>query len=1279
MTTYSNHCHTDRSNFRLKDSINKIDKLIDYAVEIGLAGITISDHETLAAHVQAIQYVKKGKEKGTIPQDFKLGLGNEIYLVDRDEIARARENNESTKFYHFLLTAKDKKGYEGLKKLSSKAWENSFFFKFMERVPTYKDDLENIMKEYRGHIIATTACLGSEFAQTVLKHTKDPSNVEIKKDIHRLVTWYRNIFEEDFFIEIQPSFNEEQIAYNKAAIKIAEAYGVPVVVATDAHYINKEQAIIHETYLKADEGEREVADFYSTTYLMSEDEMWEFFKEYLHPEQFKNFCNNTLDIGYMVQEYDLYHDVIVPDTNIPEFELTHLFEPYYNKYEYIRKYAYSPNIEDRYHLYLVEQGFIKYKQEMNEVNIERLNEEYKELFLTSEKLGQCVSSYYILTKEAVDTMWEVSLVGPGRGSAASWYTVYLLGITQLNPIKYNLPHWRHLTHERPEMPDIDIDSEAAQRANILERIKQKFGHENVLNISTVTREKTRSAILTAARGLGIDNDIAQNIANLVPTDKTGMWTLRECFEGDEEQGKKPVTELVNELNKYPELLETVETIEGLCSGRSVHASGVYIFKNGYLAQNAMMKTTGGQLVTQFNMKDSDYQGGLKLDFLTINALDRIRANMNLLLEKGLIEWQGSLRDTYDKYLHPDVLDFDSHEMYDLLYEGQILDAFQFDSAVGSQAVQKIKPQNFQELCAGNSLMRLSPESGESPLDKFVRHKQDIEKWYEEMRNAGLSDDEITLLESYLLPNYGLADTQEIMMLLSMDKNISSFGLTEANKLRKGVAKKSKEVIDECWEMFQEGCKKSGCSDNMRNYVWEVLFRPQFGYSFSLPHIASYTLILMQELNLAYRYGVVYWKTACLSVNSGLIGDIEGNPNYGAVAKAIGDMKGEVLTPDINESKLGFYPHGDKILFGLKPIAGLGKDAMHVVLDKRPFSSLKDFVERAVIGDPDIELENGDIIKDKTMSEKKGIILIKAGCFDSIEKKPRREIMMDYVKMVVPKKDKLTMTNLPHIIHKVPSRLEDEVECYEFRNKLFGRNKVSMSAQIEKYFLEHFRNTVKFSFENGELVVDQKSFDKEYKKIIEPLRQWVISSEAATEFNKVTMNKFWSENCLGTVEEWEMETISFYSDKHELDYLDLGKYFDISKFEDLPSSNIVEWKTWGKRKFPRYELGIISGTVVDKNKDKHIVYLSTQYGVVPLKYQKGAFLHYDKKVVNVQGKEKVVLDESWFKRGTKLVVVGYRRDDEFVPKVYKDTAYKHSTTKIIAKKGEVYLQQEKRFI
>lgn len=1277
-TMFLIHSHSDASNFRLKDAINKVETLVDYVNEIGLKGFCLTDHEALSNHVKLIQYVKKQKEKGKLPEDFKVGLGDEIYLVDREETLHNKENNLPTKFYHFLLVAKDKVGHDALREISSQAWRNSFFFRGMERVPTYKDDLERIIKKYKGHLIASTACIGSEFARTVIDFART-GNMDSKRKIHQLVTWYQDLFGDDFYIEIQPSHQEEQIIFNKTALKIARGYGIKPIVATDAHYLNKEQAPIHEAYLKADEGEREVAEFYSTTYVMSVEELKEFFN-YWEPEVLEELMANTLEIYDKVEEYDLFHEVIIPEVKIPEFEQRHLFKDYYEKYEYLRKFAHSPRKEDRYHLHQCEIGFLDKKQAFDEVNIKRIDDEYKELWLTSERLGQALSGYYLLTQRLVDIMWEVSLVGVSRGSAASYYTCYLLDIIQINPIEHNLPHWRHLTAERPELPDIDIDSEASQRANILQLFKEEYGDLNVLNISTMTREKLKSSILTGCRGLGIDNDIAQNIANLIPVDKTGMWTLQECLEGDEEAGKKPVKELLNEFEANPGLREIVETIEGLISGRSVHASGIYIFNKGYDYQNAMMKTTGGQQVTQFNMQDSDYMGGLKMDALTINALDRIRSNMELLLEEGKIEWQGTLRATYNKYLHPDVLDMESKRMFELLHEGEIPSAFQFDSAVGSQAVSKIKPESFQELSAGNSLMRLSPESGESPLDKYVRHKNDITEWFREMERAGLTPNEQELLKSYLLPNYGVADTQEIMMLLSMDPRISDFGLLDANKLRKGVAKKSKAVIEECYTMFKDGCARTGCSANLAHYVWETLFKPQFGYSFSLPHIAGYTMILMQELNLAFRYGVIYWKTACLSVDAGLIGEKETNTDYGAVAKAVGDMKGVVLNPDINLSKQGFTPleKEGKILFGLKPISGLGKDGLAVIMEKRPFSSFEDFVNRAVIGKEDETLEDGTVIKDPTLSVAKAVTLIKAGCFDKLDSRDRRTLMINFVQMIVPKREKLTMTNLPHVIHKAPIHLVNEVKLWEFRNKLFGRNKIPMNKDLEKQFIADFAKDVKHSFESGKLVIDQKSFDKEYKKRVEPLRQWVITPEVAEIFNKKTMREFWAKHCMGSIEQWEMETVVFYSDKHELDFVPLDKYFNVENFFEIEPGVVERYKKWKGRDIPIFQLSVIAGTVVDKNKDKHIVYISTQYGVVPVKYTKGSFLHYDKKVVDIDedGKKEVV-DPSWFTRGTKLVIVGRRRNDEFVPKVYKETAYNHTTMKVAAyNANDLRMQMEK---
>ncbi|MGG1915989.1 PHP domain-containing protein [Priestia megaterium] len=1236
------HNHTDKSNFRLRDAINKPEALLDYALEIGLSGIAITDHETLASHVKAHQYIEANRDRFG---DFVLGFGNEIYLVDREDTLKKKEVNERISFHHFILIAKNNRGYEALRKLSSKAWYNSFFYKGMERVPTYKDDLTAIMQEYQGDVIATTACVGGEMPQTLIEYKRNPTP-ENKAKVHNLVVWLKGVFGDDLYFELQPSKNEDQLIANEMLYKVGQAYGVKCVVSTDAHYLNRQQALAHKIYLQASEGEREVDTFYATTYVMSQEELLEYFE----PELLKELIINTHDIKNSIEPITFAQDVKVPVAKIPPYEMNQFFVPHYMEYEYIRKYSESKYPIDRYYLHLIAEGMISKNQERSKENLSRINTELEELYHITENIGQPLSSYFVLTKDVVDLMWQVSLVGVSRGSASCFYLNYLLDIVQINPLKYDLPHWRFLSKERPELPDIDLDSEGSKRHDIIRITKEAYGEENVLNMGTFTTEGTRSTVLTTCRGMGIDKDIAHNIANLIPTEKGGIWNLKECFEGDPRKGKKPAREFIAEVEKYEGLKEAMLAIEGIVSGRGQHASGVIIFPNGYVEQNAMMKTTSGLPITQFDMVDSVYMGGLKLDYLSINALDRIRAAMELLLEHGKIEWQGSLRETYNKYFHPDVLEMDAPEMFDMLFQGHVLNAFQFETAVGTQALMKINPRNFTELCAGNSLMRLSSD-GEQPLDKFVRFKKDISQWYAEMRVAGLHDDEIKILEKHLLDRYGVCDTQEGLMLLSMDEQIAGFTLTQANKFRKAVAKQNKELIEQQRLTFYEHGQEIGTRLEMLDYVWHKLLKPQFGYAFSLPHIAGYTLILMIEMNICFRYGAVYWKTACLSVNAGLIGETEKGTNYGAIAKAVGDMKGDILNPDINLSNSGFTPleKENKILFGLKPISGLGTNDIEKIIENRPYESFDDFMDK--------------LIRPGLLSDTKGVTLIKAGCFDQLNSN-RRQLMIDYVREVTPKREKLTMVQLPVILHEVDSKkFENELRIYHFRNLIFGRNKVPMNKDIEKEFIAKYSSDVEYDFKNGELVISEKSFKKFYEKSISALKEWVTSPEAANHFNRVKMQEFWLKNCGGSIESWEMETLLFYSDRHELDYMPIHKYFDIVKFSELPQEPVItEYKKYRGRDIPRFKIDTIAGTVVDKNKGKSLVYVLTQDGVVTVRYSKGSFAHYDKKVVRVEGKEKQVLDPSWFERGTKVVLVGFRRGEEFVLRT-TGSQFNHTTMKI----------------
>lgn len=339
-------------------------------------------------------------------------------------------------------------------------------------------------------------------------------------------------------------------------------------------------------------------------------------------------------------------------------------------------------------------------------------------------------------------------------------------------------------------------------------MKDEFGEDRVLNIATFSTEGTRSALLSACRGMGIDVDEASYLTNLIPSERGRTWTLRECYFGDGDK-RKPVKELVDAVNKHEGLMEISLKIDGLIKNKSVHASGVFVYNDPYYKHNAMMRASSGQPTTQFDMKDSEgYLGNLKLDMLTVQNVDKIRSCMDMLIEDDYIEWQGSLRETYNKYLHPKVLEYDNPEMWAMVGENSIPDLFQFDTMVGLQTAQKIKPTNVVELTSANNLMRLMGE-GVQPADKYVLFRDNPELWIKEMKEYGLTDEEIEVVKEHLEDVAGVSSSQEEIMLLSMDERIANFSVIEANNLRKAVANIDPIALAEVKENFF----KKGHSNN----------------------------------------------------------------------------------------------------------------------------------------------------------------------------------------------------------------------------------------------------------------------------------------------------------------------------------------------------------------------------------------------------------------------------------------------------------------------------------
>ena len=375
-----------------------------------------------------------------------------------------------------------------------------------------------------------------------------------------------------------------------------------------------------------------------------------------------------------------------------------------------------------------------------------------------------------------------------------------------------------------------MDWMASEKNNVTQKLVERYGENRVLSICTFKTNGSKETILSTFRGLGLDENKAHYMASLLGSEKTGNWSIFDSYYGNEKKERKPIQAFINEVDKYKEynLLETMLKLEGLICNRSAHAAATLIFDDNYNESSAMMKTPSGLRTTQFEMRASEAMGNTKYDNLVINATVRIKATMDMLIEDGLMEWQGSLKETFNHYLHPDVLEMEAPEMFDMLYNGECISAFQFEGLVGEQALRLVKPRTFDEICTANTLMRLSTSDSIQPLEKFAIFKKDPSLWYKEVREYGLNDEEIHILEEHLKPMFFLCDTQEALMLLTMDSRISCFDLKQANGARKAVAKKNEKALKEFETNFYNQGLANGCRKVFLDYIWKYCFSIQFG-------------------------------------------------------------------------------------------------------------------------------------------------------------------------------------------------------------------------------------------------------------------------------------------------------------------------------------------------------------------------------------------------------------------------------------------------------------------
>ena len=433
------HAHTDFSNLRLRDSINKVPTLINKAIELGHTCVAITDHETISSFVQVEGYAEKVKDK------IKVIRGNEIYLTRNNLNASNFNRERGDDYFHFILLAKDIEGYHQICELSTRAWMRSYVSRRMRRVPTYYKDLKDIVTPNPGHLVASTACLGGQLPKFILKYreTGDEGFLDTAKNWCRYMV---DIFGEgNFYLEMQPSNNAEQVYVNKKLLEFSNELNIPYIITTDAHYLSKDDAIIHEKYLNSQDGDREIKAFYETTYMMGTEEIESFFK-YFTKEQLNVAYDNINYICSMCQEFSIKRPLRIPE--LPWLDYSHdipNLDFYLNKMPTLRKFQSSSRNADREMVYAIIDGIRRHTDLQNDAAYAALEECLDMTWVSSEVNNASWSAYCLNLQKIIEECWASgTIVGPARGSGGGFLLLYCLDIIQMNALreKTTMYPWR---------------------------------------------------------------------------------------------------------------------------------------------------------------------------------------------------------------------------------------------------------------------------------------------------------------------------------------------------------------------------------------------------------------------------------------------------------------------------------------------------------------------------------------------------------------------------------------------------------------------------------------------------------------------------------------------------------------------------------------------------------------------------------------------------------------------------------------------------------------------
>lgn len=931
------HVHT---YYSILDGQSPVEKLVDKAVANGMRGMAITDHGNMFGVKELYNYCNKinGKLKEQGKEPFKPIFGCEMYVARRTKADRVKEKGDAGG-YHLIVLAKNYHGYKNLIKLVSRAWVDGFYSK----PRTDRADLE----KYHEDLIVCSACIAGEVPAKILKGDIPGAREAIE--------WYKSIFGDDYYLELQrhevkdpnqranrETFPLQQRA-NKELIKLAKEYGIKVVCTNDCHFVDQENAEAHDHLLCLSTG-KELNDptrmlYSKQEWFKTREEMNEIFADV--PEA----LSNTLEILDKVETYSIDHSPIMPFFPIPEeFGTEEETRKRISPEELFREFTTDENgneimsheeaekkikklggIDKLYRIkfeadYLAKLAYDGAKRLYGEPLTDEVYERIKFELHIMKTMG--FPGYFLIVQDFINSAEDELgvMVGPGRGSAAGSVVAYCLGITKIDPIKYDLLFERFLNPDRISLPDIDTDFDDDGRGKVLEWVEDKYGHDKVAHIITYGTMATKNSIKDVARVEKLPLDISNRLCKAIP-DK-----LPDGLKMNLTNAIKCVPELREaEASANPQMANTIKyakMLEGTVRGTGIHACGTIICRDAISdwvpVSTAEDKSDPGHklLATQYDGHVIEETGLIKMDFLGLSTLS---------IMKETVE---NIRLTHDGFtLDLDTIPIDDELTYKLYQEGRTIGTFQFESAGMQKYLRELRPTVFEDLIAMNALYRPGPMDY---IPSFIARKNGKEP---------ITYD-IPCMEKYLKDTYGITVYQEQVMLLS--RQLADFTRGESDALRKAMGKKKKAIVDAMKPKFIEGGKKNGHDPKVLEKIWGD-WEKFASYAFNKSHATCYSWVAYQTAYLKAHYPAEFMAgnmSRCLN-------DITKITKLMSECQA---MNIPCLGPDVNESEQKFSANKKgEVRFGLSAIKGMGEAAAINIIAERHknglYKDIFDFVQR----------------------------------------------------------------------------------------------------------------------------------------------------------------------------------------------------------------------------------------------------------------------------------------------------------------------------------------------